>query len=80
MSLIISEVKQYSLILLDGSFNEEDLTLLAESIDPHKQCLLWMGWAGQHLPENLPKNVRLIRKPLTRVNLSSACEQGLSIV
>lgn len=72
--------KSYSLVLLDGSYSDEDLCLLAESLKSEKQTLLWLAWAGQHLPEQLPDNVRLIRKPLTRSNLSKACGQSLSIV
>ena len=71
MQEICKEAKNYSLILLDGTFSEDDLIQLAKVTSPDKQCLLWMAWAGQHLPKDLPQNVGLVRKPLTRSILSS---------
>ena len=71
MQEICKEAKNYSLILLDGTFSEDDLIQLAKVTSPDKQCLLWMAWAGQHLPKDLPQNVGLVRKPLTRSSLSS---------
>jgi hypothetical protein len=70
---ICAAVESYSLILLDGSFSERTLKQVAAELDASKQCLLWMAWAGQHLPSGLGDHVRLIRKPLTRRHLSTGC-------
>lgn len=70
---IITASKDYNLILLDGTYSEDDLVQLAHVTNPENQCVLWMVWVGQKLVVDLPKHVILVPKPLRRSSLFSSC-------
>jgi len=66
---ILSELDKYSLLLIDSSLGLDALLKIAQQVNDESPCIVWIAWAGQHLPAELESKVRVLRKPLTQTSL-----------
>jgi len=66
---ILSAVDKYSLLLIDSSLGLDALLKVTQQVSDESPCIVWIAWAGEHLPAELDSKVRILRKPLTQTSL-----------